>query len=230
MVKLTGFKLIMRTSLITDQLVSFLSAQLRGIFPDEADDSDLKLIVPKALDRLEYCLDQTSYAPYWDRGVCHFSHLNADQYTLFIYYCSNVAYREHYSLSLANKLFYLNKVLHSFHCMYDTELPDIFLVVHSCGIVLGKASYSNHIVFMHGCTVGANSAFEYPSLGEYLLMYPNSTITGKCTIGRNTCISNGSHVNNESLSENSLVFGSSPTLIVKHNRFDRLSHVYPISN
>jgi serine O-acetyltransferase len=218
----------MRTSLATDQLVNYLSAQLDSIFPDGGDTTDLNRVVPKALDRLEFCIERTCYAPYWDGQTCHFSHLNADQYTLFIYYCSHVAYSGNYSMKLASKLFYLNKVLHSFHCMYDTVLPDIFLVVHGSGIVLGKATYSNYVVFMHGCTIGANSTYELPRIGEYLLMYPNSTITGNCTIGSNVCISNGSHINDEILPANSLVFGSSPNLIVKSNRLDRLSHVFPI--
>ena len=219
----------MQSSLNEDKLSCYLARQLMHAFPDEADLSDLSRIVSKALVKLEHCFQSSRYAPYWRDEICYFNHLNADQYVIFIYFCSGIAFFDIANLALAEKLFYLNKSLHSFHCMYDTILPEIFLVVHGSGIVLGKASYSNYFVVMHGCTVGSNSKFETPSLGPYLFMYPHSSITGKCLIGENVCIARGSHVNDELIPVNSLVFRSSPELILKINRRDRLSHVYDIS-
>jgi len=158
----------MKTSLSQEKIISYLTNQLCNIFPDNSAYCELSRIVPRGLERLEYCLEKSIYKPYRDNGICYFNHLNADQYTVFLYYCSNIAYLEFSNLVLAQKLFYLNKVLHSFHCMYDTILPDIFLIVHGNGTVLGKAKYSNYLVVMHGCTVGANSSFELPIIGEYV--------------------------------------------------------------
>jgi len=219
-------RLEMETSIGIDNLTVYLGKQLEYFFPDQLSLENLHQVTTIALKRLTFCLENTCYTPYWRGGACHFSHLNADQYTIFVYYCSNVAYSHFGRIDLATKLFYLNKALHSFHCMFDTLLPDIFLVVHGAGTVLGKAVYSNFFVVMHGCTVGANSRFETPVLGEYLLMYPNSSITGNCQLGKNVCMSNGAHANDEIMPDNSLVFGSSPNLELKANRKDRLSHVY----
>lgn len=210
-----------------DKLINYLAKQLSFHFPDDADLSVLTSIVPKAIIRLSFCFENTNYTAYWRDNFCFFNYLNADQYLVFLYFCSRVSFEE-LNINLATKFFYLNKILHSFHCMYDTILPDIFLVVHGSGIVLGKATYHNYSVFMHGCTVGANSKFEIPTLGKLLFMYPNSSITGNCFIDENCCLSNGAHVNDEVLPPNSLVFGSSPYLTVKTNRRNRLSHVYQI--
>jgi len=217
----------MKLNLSSDKLINYLARQLSFHFPDDADLNDLTDIVNIAIERLRFCFENTKYSPYWRNNFCYFDYLNADQYLVFLYFCSRSSFQLN-NINLATKFFYLNKVLHSFHCMYDTILPDIFLVVHGSGIVLGKAIYNNYSVFMHGCTVGANSKFEIPTLGKFLFMYPNSTITGNCFIDDNCCLSNGAHVNDEVLLPNSLVFGSSPHLTIKRNRRDRLSHVYEI--
>ena len=220
----------MKTSIDAESLTAYLGKQLKFFFPDNGSLDDLNQITRLALTRLAFCIENTCYSPYWREDECYFNHLNADQYTIFVYYCSNVAYSSFGREDIATKLFYLNKVLHSFHCMFDTLLPDIFLVVHGAGTVLGKAVYSNFFVVMHACTVGANSRFETPTLGEYLLMYPNSSITGKCEVGKSVCLSNGAHANNECIPDNSLVFGSSPNLTIKTNPDDRLKHVYKTKN
>ena len=220
----------MQTSLDQDKILKYLALQLSTTFPDGNNLNDLAQVVPKALNKLSHCFTNSIYTQNYRDGQCYFDHLNADQYVIFVYYCSTISFFDFSNSVLATKLFYLNKVLHSFHCMFDTILPEIFLILHGAGIVLGKASYADNLVVMHGCTVGANKNFETPTLGKYLLMYPNSSIIGKCNIGDNVCIANGAFLKDEIIASNSVVFGSSPNLIIKPNKKERLSAVYDIGS
>ncbi|MGE4398266.1 MAG: hypothetical protein AB7D29_01990 [Campylobacterales bacterium] len=217
----------MRTSLSEPQLLKYLEKQISNLFPDEMEIC-LSETVPSALKKIEYCFAHILLKHYRLGGQIYFNHLNADHYVVFIYFCSNIAYKTG-DINLASKLFYLNKTLHGFHCMYDTELPDIFLVIHGGGIVLGKAKYSNYFFVAQGCTVGANGHCEYPILGEGVVMYPNSSIVGKSRIGQNSCLSNGAFVNNCDIEKDTLVIDRSPNLILKPNRADRLSTFFKIS-
>jgi len=221
------FGISMDTSLDIKRLTKYLRLQLVHNFPDEGDLEDLSQVVSDALKKLEYCFRHSVYSPNWKNEKCYFNHLNADQYVVFIYFCSVTAFLQCKNIELANKLFYLNKILHSFHCMYDTILPDIFLVIHGSGIVLGKASYADYFVVTQGCTVGSNPQFQQPKLGKYLFMYPYSSITGCTTIGNNACIANGAFVNDELIDGDSLVIGKSPCLSIKENKRTRLSYFYP---
>lgn len=218
----------MNTSLKEDQLLLYLRSQLCNFFPDCGSLANLNKVIPLALQKLDICFQGTKYCGNYCNGEIFFNHLNADQYLIFIYYCSNISFCVFIDVPLASKLFYLNKALHGFHCMYDTILPEVFVIVHGSGIVLGKAVYSNYLVICHGCTVGSNSKFESPNLGQFLMMYPNSSIIGNSVISNNCCISNGSFVNDEFVSSNSLVFGSSPNLVIKKNRRDRLSYFFSV--
>jgi serine O-acetyltransferase len=217
---------LMKISLDKSNLIKYLELQIKYNFPDKGNLLGLINVVPAALEKLAYCFGHSRYAQNWKDGVCYFNHLNADQYTVFLYFCSKIAFFKYSNIQLASKLFYLNKILHSFHCMYDTELPDIFLVLHGSGIVLGKALYSNYFVVTQGCTVGSNARFEQPKLGTHVIMYPYSSITGNTIVGNNTCFASGSFVSNENIKDNSLIIGKSPNLLIKNNRTDRFNSFY----
>jgi serine O-acetyltransferase len=216
----------MEISLSLSDLTEYLKKQLENIFPDGGSLNLLNEVVPEAIRKIEYCFSHTNYPLNWKEGKVFFNHLNADQYIIFIYFCSNITFVKFTDVSLATKLFYLNKVLHSFHCMYDTSLPNIFLVIHGGGVVLGKATYADYFIVTQGCTVGANPKFEKPNLGKYLFMYPNSSIVGKTHIGNNVCISHGSFVNNEVIESDSLVVGKSPELLIKFNDPKRMANFF----
>ncbi|MEY8214238.1 MAG: hypothetical protein RPR97_07105 [Colwellia sp.] len=217
----------MITTLTKPELYKYLSFQLNAFFPDKTPLSKLEYIVDKALLKLQYCFAHVVTPSYSRDCEPMFNHLNSDHYTTFIYYCSNVAYQEN-CIELASKLFYLNKTLNSFHCMYDTELPDIFLVFHAAGTILGKAKYSNYFICLQGCTVGANADIEYPTLDEFVLMYPNSSIIGDSNIGKYSCIASGAFVNDSNVESNKLVIDRSPNLIIKESKKDRFSAFFKI--
>src|SRR3546814_5845686 len=52
------------------------------------------------------------------------------QYTIFLFYLANTAWRKLRAERVCTKLFYLNKALNGFECFYDTELPEVFFIGH----------------------------------------------------------------------------------------------------
>ena len=213
----------MQKSISTDGLVLYVRSQLNNFFPDNSSDKNLCQIIHEALIKVSFNFKHIALSHFYKNKKVYFNHLNADQYTVFIYYASNISYEKYNDINLATKLFLLNKVLHNFHCMYDTKLPDIFVLIHGTGIVLGKAEYADFLVLSQNCNIGANAEIKYPILSKHLILYPNSSIIGECIIGEYCCISNGAFVNNENIKSHKLIISRSPNLIIKDdnkNRFD----------
>jgi len=207
-------------------LFNYVDIQLKHFFPDKNEHASLSIVVENALQKTNYCFQHIALNHYYKNGSHYFNHLNADQYTIFIYYASNIAYEIYHDEILANKLFYLNKVLNQFHCMYNTKLPDIFLIVHGSGTILGKATYSNYFVVSQHCNIGANPELEYPVISDFVIMYPNSSIIGKSLLGNNCCIANGAFINNEIIEPDKLIIGRSPNLILKENSRNRFDYFF----
>ncbi|MFX4242249.1 hypothetical protein ACOL22_05665 [Aliarcobacter butzleri] len=216
---------ILKSDLKYLELTKYLERQLNNYFPDLKKNKSLSNIVSKSLKKVETNFKHITLPHYKKNGKPYFNYLNADHYTVFIYYCSNIAYKEG-DINLASKLFYLNKALHSFHCMYDTNLPDIFIVCHGVGTVLGKAKYSNYFVVTQGCTVGANAKLEYPELGENIVMYPNSSILGNSKISSSVVCSNNSMVLNKNIKSNSIIVGQHPNVDTKEVQTDVFSQFF----
>lgn len=215
----------MKTSLDKQELYNYLKNQLNTFFPDKYELHNLKEIIDKSLEKIEFNFKHINLNHYYKDDNIYFNHLNADQYTVFIYYCSNIAYEVYKNVNLASKLFYLNKTLNNFHCMYDTKLPDIFIIIHGNGIVLGKAKYSDFLVVMQGCTIGSNSKWEAPTLQKGLIMYPNSSLIGNSKIKTNTCLSNGVLLIDHNTQGNTTVISKDNCLIEKKQKTDKL-HIY----
>lgn len=216
----------MKISLAVTSLIEYLNKQLNFFYPDNHSHESIDNVVKEALLKVEYCFNRIELKQFYRNNNVYFNHLNADQYTVFIYYASNVAYELFSDEVLATKLFYLNKSLNQFHCMYDTKLPDVFLVIHGVGAVLGKADYSDYLVVSQHCNVGANEKLQYPVLSKYLIMYPNSSIIGDSRIGEKCCLSNGVFINNQNIKDNTLIIGRSPELIMKGENKNRFEYFF----
>jgi len=217
---------MIESSLSCIALAKYLEHQLKFFFPDMSKHKNLQEIVYMALEKIDFNFSFINLKHYYREGHIYFNHLNSDQNAVFLYYASNIAYEIYSDEILASKLFYLNKTLNQFHCMYNTKLPDIFLLIHSSGIVLGKAKYDNFFVASHHCTIGANAELEYPAIGKFTVMYPYASIIGKSILESNIYLSNGSFVNDTNINKNTLVFGKSPHLILKENKKNRLNYFF----
>jgi len=151
----------------------------------------------------------------------YFNPFHSGQWTVFLYYMSyTIAHSEdggHDASILADKIYYLNRIMNSCDLYHQVKLPDIFRLDHPVGTVMGRAQYSDGLSFAQGCTVGNNRNI-YPVLGKNLRMCANSSIIGNCQIGDNVTIGANSGVKDEDIPSDSIVFGHSPNLIIKHKK------------
>src|SRR5579872_5491581 len=162
----------MRTTLSSNDLGDYLNAQLKSLFPDRKA-GRIGQVVRRALERVEYAFERIVLPGYSDGGQATFSHLHGDQYASFLYFAANTAWRDHEDEALASKLFLLNKALNGIVIVYDTILPDVFVLMHTVGTVLGKAQYGNYLVAAQNVTVGMDRG-ETPVVGERVVLYGGS--------------------------------------------------------
>lgn len=196
----------MKTSLHKINLAEYVNTQINNFFPDKHTISNIELVkfINKALERVEYCFKHVTLPNYFNNNEVIFNHLYSDHYVVFLWFLSNTVYNEMGKCSLADKIYYLNKILHGLDCMYDTKLPEIFLLFHCSGTMLGKANYSNFFVSLHGCTVGSFNGI-YPNIGIGVSLTANSSIIGNCKIGDRVSISTGTRLVNTSISSDMVV-------------------------
>ncbi len=151
-----------------------------------------------------------------------FNPYHSVQYMMFLYYLSHNLFARSGNIMLCDKIYYLNKILHSVDILYAVELPKHFHADHPLGAVMGRAIYSDGFIFLQGCTVGGtydkDGNLHYPVIDENVHMYSNSSILGNCHIGKNVNIGAGCIVKNQDVPEGCTVFGESPNLIIKHNK------------
>ena len=105
---------------------------------------------------------------------------------------------------------------------YAIELPKHFGAEHPVGSVMGRAKYGDNFFFYQGCTVGGTHSKDggiyYPVIEDNVRMYANSSILGKCHIGKNVQLGAGALIKNQNIPDDSIVFGQSPNLIIKQNK------------
>ena len=122
----------------------------------------------------------------------------------------------------------MNKALHGLDVYYQVELPDIFSWQHPVGTVLGRARYSNYAFFYQRCTVGGNIELDYPTFEEGVVLYGDTAVIGKSHIQRNTWVSVGTKVLDDSPPPDSVLFGRSPALIAKPTRRSVMNTLFGI--
>ena len=215
----------MELLLTKDNLLKLLTSQIKFHFFISSEEMILlQRYLESALDKCEINF-LSSKNKYFVRDmggqiIARFNPYHSVQYMIFLYYLSHEIYIHEKSTALCDKLYYLNKIFNSVDLFYAIELPDKFGAEHPLGSVMGRAHYSDGFFFYQGCTVGGthgkNGEIYYPQLGRNVQMFANSSILGKCQIGDNVKIGAGAVVKNEDIPSDSLVFGQSPNLIIKH--------------
>lgn len=208
-----------------EQLVSNLINQLNNFWLDINTDIIYETI-DDALLREEVVLSSLNknnkYV--WNDGVLVFTPVHSVQYSIFLYFLSNVLYKRYPSRSEADCVYYLNKIMNSVDWFYAIELPNVFYAEHPVGSVLGRASYGERIYIYQGCTIGGSrdalGNLHYPQIEGDLIMYANSSVLGNCRIGKGVVLGAGTRVVNQDVPAMSMVFGSSPNLYVKRLTID----------
>lgn len=187
------------------QLNSYWETELPDYFMD---------CVELAIKKTKTGWDMSSRQYYLSRG---FSILNTSVYAVFLYYLGHhIGNRG--GVLLADKLYYLNKIMNSVEWYWNIKLPEHFIVEHPVGSVLGKGNYGDYFSIYQGVTVGERlkkDITSWPVFGHHVIMFANSSVIGDCNIGNWVVLSSNSMIMNENIPNCSIVFGQSPRLIIK---------------
>jgi serine O-acetyltransferase len=199
----------METSLTKEALAGYLAKQLNNIFPDdrEIEPTLLSSFMDRILERTAYCFSKVDNRYFVDNGKTVFNHLHADQYAIFLYFAANTLFRAGVNAHICEKIFQLNRCLHGLDAFYEVNLPDVFLVVHPLGTVLGRGEYSDYFLVYQRCGVGSNRDV-YPRLGEFVTLRPGSSVLGACRIGRNSTLGAESLLLDRDLPDETLYIGT----------------------
>jgi serine O-acetyltransferase len=184
-------------------LIDYTCAQVANFFPDGKDDlvrTHITRHIDEALARVQHCVNAVKM---WTPEK--FNYLNSSQYCIYLYYLSNTIWRNERDNAVPTRLFCLNKALNAIDLFYEIEMPEVFFIGHSVGIVLAKATYGNYLVLYQNSTVGKNHGIA-PVLGEGVIMYPNTAIIGRCHVGDRTVISQGTGIINRDTPGNSIAY------------------------
>jgi serine O-acetyltransferase len=147
-----------------------------------------------------------------------FDHLHSDQYSMYLYMLANHLHRTGGDSRLATKLYYLNKALHGVDIFHTSQLPDVFLLVHPIGSVIGRATFADDLVIYQGCTVGCLNDGVFPSFEGPAILYAHASVLGRCRIGKNVCIAASVSVVNTDIPDDVVVLGSYPDYEFRPNR------------
>jgi serine O-acetyltransferase len=213
-------------SLDPASLAGYLKRQLDNNFPDGIG-GDIPAVTNRALERLEHCFKPVRLRMYRRDGAPYFDHLHSDQYATFLYLAANTAFQMG-DLRLAAKLYCLNKALNGFMCTYDTVLPEHFLIVHTAGMLLGKAAYSDYFVAIHNAATGTDRG-KTPRIGKAVVIYGGAAIIGDCDIGANVSVAAGALVRNQAVPAGHVVAGVTPNLIMKPARRVLIDEFFAVS-
>lgn len=197
-----------------------LNRQLNSFWKTEVDEVLFKEYIERAYEKTKVSYDASSRKYYLNRG---FSVLNTAVYSVFLYYlahdigsCNSTKYGE--GIALADKLYYLNKIMNGVEWYWNITLPEHFIVEHPLGGVLGKAEYGEYFSIYQGVTVGEKLKKDevvWPTIGHHVIMFANSSIIGACKVGNWCVLSANAQVINQDIPDCSIVYGSSHELKIK---------------
>jgi serine O-acetyltransferase len=186
-------------------LVDYTCAQAASVVPDgraEPLRAHVARHAEAALARVGACIDAVRL---WTPGV--FDYLHSSQYCQYLYFLGNTIWREEGEdgRGSSTRLFLLNKALNGIDLFYEIEMPRIFFIGHSVGIVLSKATYGDYLVLYQNVTVGKNHGVA-PVIGEGVVLYPSSAVIGRCRVADGSVLAQGVSVVNQDTPGRCMVF------------------------
>lgn len=211
--------IFMITAIPKNDIIELLQHQLNNMFMlSNSEKEIIKRCFPLVIDKISYCFGQTNNKYYRKPvdgiEVPFFNPYHSCQYTIFLYFYSRIIFEVTQDTLLADKLYYLNKIMNNCDLFYQIELPMHWGCEHPCGSIMGRAKYGEGFFFYQCCTVGGNHGY-YPTIGDNVWMFSHSQIIGKCNIGDNVKLGAGCLIKDEDIQSNCLVFGQSPNLVIK---------------
>lgn len=217
----------MQLSLNLEQLESYCLKLLNFHFPDNYNPRyDLRPILERTLERVEYCFSHIHLKYYYQVNEVKFDHMNSDHFASFLYFFSNTVWQYTKDEELPSRIFYLNKIMHGIDLFYSVKMPDIFLLVHPIGTILGNASYSDYLVVYQNVTVGADEAGIYPTFGKGTVLYSKSSIIGECLVGNDVVLGANTFLLNTNVSDRTLVVGQYPSCKFLSNTVSTVKRIF----
>jgi len=206
----------MKLSLPKKDLILYIESLILSNFPDGIKINSIQLhdMVENALSRTEGSFKNIEAKYYLKDGTVYFNHLNADHMIVLLYFAANYGYKLGYEINLIEKIYNLNKRLHSIDLFYSINLPEVFCVVHPLGSILGNAKYGNCMCIYQGVTIGSTNKESYPEFDGRVVLCSNSSVLGKCKIGNNVIFAANSFILNKDIPDNSIVVGRHPDIKV----------------
>ena len=209
-----------------EDIFKLVIKQLESFFPvlTSKEHKDLEACFDKGLKKCEYNFShsENKYFTTVIEGekITRFDPCHSIQWMTFLYYLSHELYLM--KSKLCDKVYYLNKVMHSVDLFYAVELPAAFCAEHPLGSVMGRAVYGENFFFYQGCTIGGfhckDGSIVYPTIGDNVRMFANSSVLGNSHIGNNVKIGAGALIKNQDVPDGCVVFGSSPNIIIKQSK------------
>lgn len=166
-------------------------------------------IVDFALQRLENCFSRIRLKYFSQNGRAVFNHLHGDHFAMYLWFLANSSWQLGGEDETPTRLSIVNKALHGIDLFYNVQMPEIFLLVHPVGTVLGRASYSDYLVVYQNCTIGSDG-FSYPTFGGSAILYSGSSVIGDCHVGDNVVFGANASIVRQSVPANSRVTGQTP--------------------
>lgn len=205
-----------------DRLLRYVAQQLHHTLPDDFDPRpDLDAHLDEALARLQVCIN--AVRPWREN---QFNPLHSTQYCSFLYFLAHTIWQRTRTTDTPTRLFLLNKALNGIDLFYEIEMPPIFFLGHSVGIVFAKATYGNYLVVYQNSTVGKNHGVA-PVLGEGVVMYAGTAIIGGCQVGGGTVLSQGTSLVNTNTPGHCTVYpGQGGQVVFKPTRRDALQDIF----
>ena len=200
-------------------IIKVMIGQISSFFSISTEEiNTINSLSDEVFERCDICFSKNENKYYSRNGETYFNPFHSGQYTVFLYYFSNTIFKKAKDkIRLADKVYYLNKLMNSCDLFYEVELPKYFMLDQPVGSVIGRAKFGNFFKFTQNCTVGNNKNI-FPTIGENVTMTANSMVFGSSKIGDNVIIGVGACVKDEDIPDNSLVFGHSPNLIIKKRK------------
>ena len=185
---------------IFKDLESTYESQSKIFYGESVNLLNFKKIYNEACEKYIFCLSQKKKLKHFPESLIRHS----DEYCSFLLFLARQAFLSG-KIKLATCSYLINRRMNSFDCFYTRVIPDIFHLEHPIGSIIGNSKLKNFLVIYQGVTIGTNLKSAAPSIGENVVLFPNSRVIGSTKIGKNCAIGAGVQIYNEIISENSSV-------------------------
>ena len=185
------------TSQSTKKLIE---SQIKNLFPSENEVIISMQIADLAFEKTDACIQTIKQ---WKSNG--FDHLVSWQYASYLYFLSRQIFLEDGNIEHATRIFLVNKAINSIELYYQIEMPQYFFLSHTTGLVFAQAKYGEYSVFHQSCTIGRSDE-DRPILEKGVILYPNSSVIGRCHVRENSVLAPGVQLVNQDTPGNCYVF------------------------